>query len=305
MKESEKTQVEQDNPVNKLVDGFKDIQRLKTDIFRQRVDYDEGIKNALAEARQQGVDAVCQLEQQLDPIEHAEPAVVIDLLLSYRAVRAWNDMIRLVSKMSAPLAETVMVQEQLGLALNRAGRGEEAEQVLLSLIAKHGPSSETNSILGRVYKDRWAAARAAGEHALAQESLNKAIAAYLQGFESDWRDAYPGINAVSLMELAEPPDPRRMDLLPVVRYAVERRMAVGTPDYWDHATLLELAVLAKNEARARDNLSDALASVREAWEPESTARNLHFIHDVRKARGEALAWAVEIENSLILGSKAQ
>ena len=48
-------------------------------------------------------------------------------------------MIDLAKKMSRPLAATVMVQEQLGLALNRAGQGEQAEQVLQDLLAKRGP----------------------------------------------------------------------------------------------------------------------------------------------------------------------
>jgi hypothetical protein len=44
-------------------------------------------------------------------------------------------MIALAAKMAPPLADTVLVQEQLGLALNRAGRGDEAERVILALIA--------------------------------------------------------------------------------------------------------------------------------------------------------------------------
>jgi hypothetical protein len=52
-------------------------------------------------------------------------------------------MIALVGKMSRPLAETVIVQEQLALALNRAGKGEQAEKVLLDLIDRRGSSSET------------------------------------------------------------------------------------------------------------------------------------------------------------------
>jgi MAP3K TRAFs-binding domain len=70
------------------------------------------------------------------------------------------------------------------------------------------------------------------------------------GFEADWRDAYPGINAVTLMELKDPPDPRGGALVPVVRYAVERRVEAGKPGYWDYSTLLELAVLAKDESKA-------------------------------------------------------
>jgi hypothetical protein len=42
-------------------------------------------------------------------------------------------MITLVPKMSSLLASTVMVHEQLGLALNRTGRGEEAKKILLEL----------------------------------------------------------------------------------------------------------------------------------------------------------------------------
>jgi hypothetical protein len=74
--------------------------------------------------------------------------VIVDLFLSYRAVKAWDDMIRLAARMPRPLTATVMVQEQLGLALNRAGRGEEAERVLLDLLRARGPSSETYGILG-------------------------------------------------------------------------------------------------------------------------------------------------------------
>ena len=36
--------------------------------------------------------------------------------------------------------------------------------------------------------------------------------------------------AVTLMEIKEPPDPERKELIPVVAYAVERRIASGQPD---------------------------------------------------------------------------
>jgi hypothetical protein len=163
--------------------------------------------------------------------------------------------------------------------------------VLTSLIARRGPSSETYGILGRVYKDRWEAALKAGEKALARGLLDKAIDAYLKGFEADWRDAYPGINAVTLMELRDPPDPRRSTLIPVVAYAAGRRIAGGKPDYWDHATRLEIAVLARDEKTATAALGDALAAVREAWEPETTTRNLRLIREARERRTEAVEWA--------------
>jgi hypothetical protein len=57
------------------------------------------------------------------------------------------------------------------------------------------------------------------------------------------------------MELKDPPDPERLKLIPVVRYSVERRIAGGRADYWDWATLLELAMLAADEPGAIDALS--------------------------------------------------
>jgi predicted negative regulator of RcsB-dependent stress response len=207
-------------------------------------------------------------------------------------------MIALVPRMAQPIERSVLVQEQLGLALNRAGRGDEAERVLLDVLDRQGPSSETYGILGRVYKDRWQAAQSAGDAVLARGLLGKAINAYLKGFESDWRDAYPGINAVTLMELKDPPDPRRLSLIPVVSYAVERRVANGKPDYWDYATRLELAVLANDQGGAESALSDALACVRESWEPETTARNVGLIRGARERRGASAAWEREIEDAL-------
>ncbi len=287
-----------DSPLFQLLDGFPDIQRLKTDVFRERVDYARQVKERLRLARKQGGDAVRAIEKELAPVADCEAGVVIDLFLSYRAVKAWNDMIDLVGKMSPPLSNTTMVQEQLGLALNRAGRGDEAEKVLGDLMEGRGASSETCGILGRVYKDRWEAAAAAGEKHKARGFLERAIATYLRGFEADWRDAYPGVNAVTLMELKDPPDAKRLSLLPIVAYAVERRIAAGKPDYWDYATLLELRVLGEDEAASYDALAAALAVVREPWEPETTARNLRLIREARQARGEETAWALGIEEEL-------
>jgi hypothetical protein len=170
--------------------------------------------------------------------------------------------------------------------------------VLLDLIRTRGPSGETYGLLGRIYKDRWDAALKKGDAILARGLLDKAIDAYLKGFETDWRDAYPGINAATLMTLRSAPDGRLEQLLPVVRYAVERKIASGNADYWDYATLLELAVLAKDENAAMDALAKAMAIIRESWEPETTGRNLHLIRMAREARNESPAWVSEIENEL-------
>ncbi|MCB1932107.1 MAG: DUF4071 domain-containing protein [Candidatus Accumulibacter sp.] len=290
-----------DSPVFQLVEGYSapDIARLKTDVFRDRAHYAVAARKQLADARRLGKDALRRAAGELGDVSNLESGVVIDLFLSYRAVSDWQAMVDLAARMPSPLSRSVMVREQLGFALNRLKRREEAEQLLAELIRERGASSEANGLLGRVYKDRWEEACQADDPLNAAGWLRRAIDTYLQGFEADWRDAYPGINAVTLMELKNPPDPRRLDLLPVVSYAVRRRLANGTPDYWDHATLLELAVLQQDEAAAMEAAGNALAAVREKWEPETTARNLALIREARAIRGDQVAWAAAIEEALV------
>ncbi|HWT38072.1 MAG TPA: TRAFs-binding domain-containing protein, partial [Paraburkholderia sp.] len=218
--------------------------------------------------------------------------------------KGWNEMITLVARMGKPLNATVMVQEQYGLALNRAGRGADAERVLRTLLDERGPSSETYGILGRVYKDRWSAALEEKQTALAAGLLDQAIDTYLKGFESDWRDAYPGVNAATLMELREPPDPRRKKLLSIVKYAAERRIASNAADYWDYATLLEIAVLSGDRKAADIALKGALPRVRELWEPASTLGNLRLIFDAQRRRGELPPWTENIERELTKAKEA-
>lgn len=299
LREARKAQ--QDSPVFTLIEGMRPqaIDHAKTDSFRDRVRYSQDRKAELAVARTSGAGAVRAVAGKLGEIADAESGVVVDLLLSFRAVEAWKEMIDLAGQMSEPMRRTVMVREQLAFALNRSGRGEEAERVLLEVLGDHGPSSETYGLLGRVYKDRWEAAVREGREALAAGLLDKAIRAYLSGFEADWRDPYPGINALTLMELATQRDPRQPRLLPVVEYALERKMTAGEADYWDHATRLELAVLARDQASATQWLGRALAAVRERWEPKTTARNLRLLREARGRRGEEIVWAAGIEAELL------
>jgi tetratricopeptide (TPR) repeat protein len=289
-----------DSPIFQLIEGVPrwEVDHAKTDIFRQAVDYSKRYKDRLRAAVKQGADAVQAVaaEKALANLLEVESGVVVDLFLSLRDVKAYKAMIDLYERMPLPLKHAKMMREQLGFALNREGRFAEAEKVLREVIAEFGPSSETNALLGRIYKDRWDLAKKEGQPE-ARALLKNAIDAYLAGFEADWRDAYPGINAVTLMEMMPKPDPRQAEILPVVRYSASRK-AARVPDYWDHATLLELAVLARDEDDAEEQLGEALAIARASWELETTARNLRLIREMREGRGEDAAWIKGIEDTL-------
>jgi hypothetical protein len=290
-----------DSPIFQLIDDLPhtQIDHAKTDVFREQVDYSKKYKARLAAAVGAGRDAVQTIadEPALVNLHEVETGVVVDVFLSLRDVEAYAAMVALYERMPPPLQRAKMMREQLGFALNRAERFEEAEKVLKAVIAEFGPSSETNGLLGRIYKDRWEIARDQGRPE-ARSLLRRAIDTYLDGFQADWRDAYPGINALTLMERQDKPDPRKDQILPVVRYAVSRKVEKN-PDYWDHATLLELAVLANDRDDAQDKLSDATGVECKAWMLKSTARNLGLTRAAREARHEDAAWISELEKELL------
>jgi tetratricopeptide (TPR) repeat protein len=291
-----------DSPLFQLFKDELKTQELdsrKTEIFREQVLYSQRVKKKLNDARKKGKEEVAALEEELGEISDIESGILIDLLLSYRATKAWDEMIRLVENIPEPLAERVMIQEQLAFALNRNGQVDRAKEVLLQVLEKNGPSSETYGILGRIYKDQWQQAHEEGSSFLSGRYLEEAIETYVKGFEADWRDHYPGVNAVTMMEMKDPPDERQTKLLPVVTYAVEQKIKRGNPDYWDYATLLELAVLSNNKEEVGKWLGKALTKIREIWEPETTARNLGLIREARERRKEDAAWIKEVENELL------
>ena len=282
-----------DSPLFQLIQDFKppNLTHLKTDIFLEKVQQSSKTKEAIDTAKRNGESELKKLEEKLD-IKNTEYDVVISLFLAYRSIKAWNRMIDLAGRMSKPLSETVMVQEQTALALNRAGQSERAEKVLLDLIKEKGAgSSETYGILGRVYKDRWenkSQNKNGATSLFLTGLLNKSINAYLNGFEIDWRDAYPGINALTLMEINNPTDERIKKILPVVKYSLERKLDSKRRDYWDHATLLELAIIEKDYTKMNQCLMNIVSLIPkpEPWQVESTAGNLNLIVRAREERKE-------------------
>jgi hypothetical protein len=93
------------------------------------------------------------------------------------------------------------------------------------------------------------------------------------------------VNAVTLSELLGDRE-KVQQLSPVVEYAVMRKMERKTPDYWDHATLFELAVIQNDEEKATRNLENALTSPVESWMFDTTIKNLRLISEFRSNRKE-------------------
>jgi tetratricopeptide (TPR) repeat protein len=301
-----------DSPLFQLLGEWKsgDLARLKTDVFRAQVQINEERKSQMARARaakrSEGLALLREVQGDLGDLDIQEAGVIVDLMLSYRALKGWSEMVDLFDRMPETLRRQVLVREQLAFALNRRAAEREAPEdreravrILEQVEEEQGPSAETCGLLGRIYKDLWHELRADDPRA-ARAQLKKAIDAYRRGFEADWRDAYPGVNTVTLLDIRGDAASKaeRDAVLPVVRFAVEQRLRGKSADYWDHATMLELAVLADDQSRAEEHLDEALGAVREPWEPETTARNLRLIAEGRSERGEDAAWVATIVREL-------
>jgi tetratricopeptide (TPR) repeat protein len=303
-----------DSPVFTLLSEWQpgDIARLKTDVFRDRAQANEELKRRLAIIREKNKNEQTRAEahaelkafrDELGPLDAVDAVTLVDLMLSYRALQDWDGMIALFNDMPETLKRQILVREQLGFAYNRrAGKNKdladraEALRILTGVADQQGPSSETLGLIGRIHKDQWKEAVEAEDTIASIGHLDQAINAYRRGFMADQRDAYPGINLLTLLDIrGEKESLAEKDrLLPVVRFAVEQRLAGATADYWDHATMLELAVLENEPAEAMTHLAKAVAIIRETWEPGTTANNLRMIERSREARGDDTSWLKQI-----------
>lgn len=293
-----------DSPLFQLVTGYQapDLRGVETETFHKVTVRSREARLALESARQQKSRApLDEVRRKRDLLDNAQADVLVDLFLSYRDLSEWEAMIELYDQLPAHVQRVVVTREQYGLALNRAGRREEALEVLNEIVSQYGERSETHGLIGRIYKDRWQEEVEAGRGHRAARHRDRAIEAYLRGFEADFRDYYPGINAATLLDIKGQDESlkKKGEILPVVRYAASQALRKPHPGYWDHATMLEIAVLDDNADDAFVHLEDSLEVMNASWEGETTARNLGLIQDARVQRGQEQAWLQEIRDDLL------
>ena len=297
-----------DSPLYDMINGISfqnSVAHEKTDVFRDKVRYDESLREELAYARTDPgpdeknskafrIDAINRVVEKHRPLENIETAVLIDIMISYRNIDAFAEMLRFIEALPRYVSDTVMVQEQYAFVLNRvAGKKDpadevmigKAERVLQKLETDNKASSESYGIWGRIHKDRFDRSYKKGDAGEATFHLENALKYYQLGFESDPRDAYPGVNYVTCLELLGKKD-QSLRLLPAVEYAVTAKMKRKTPDYWDYATLLELAVIENRFSDADKFFNRASPLGKEVFMLDTTKKNLILIMNYRIQRKE-------------------
>jgi tetratricopeptide (TPR) repeat protein len=286
-----------DSPIFQLIPNFPAIELPPdvTEIFQDKVRDSEAFRKQLADALARPSDAerlaaLLELRQSLGNLKVALRDVLMGLLLSLRSVSGWDEMIRVSEEFPDHLKTNAMVRQQRAFALNRRnglGDREEALRILEILLQEKGADPETLGILGRVHKDRYKELKER-KSILASAALDDAIDAYTKGFESDPRDYYPGVNAITLLiENGDPEYLKRADrLVPLVLFAVARRGGISSSDYWDLATALELSAIGSDWATVIRVLPKALAAGKESWKIKTTLDNLLLLNMARERAGQ-------------------
>ncbi|MGH9259680.1 MAG: TRAFs-binding domain-containing protein, partial [Acidimicrobiales bacterium] len=74
-------------------------------------------------------------------------------------------------------------------------------------------------------------------------------------------------------------------LTPAVGFAVARRGGATSSDYWDVATVLELAAISGDWPMAESVLGRVLLHAKAAWMADTTIANLTIVRDLRRRSG--------------------
>ena len=297
-----------DSPLFQLIPKFPgiDLPDEVTETFKDRIRQAEEFREMLSSARAQPLreerEALLKIRRDLGDLKTVQRSVLIELMSSFRDAEAFGELIELYNTFPAPLKEYVIVKQQFALALNRRNQSDDREKalkILDELLKNRGPDSETLGIKGRIYKDIYKEAAQAGR-ITATAALDDAIDAYTKGFETDPRDYYPGVNAINLLiQKGDAEALREVErLLPLVSFAVARRGGASSVDYWDLATVLELACIGEDWATANRVIAKAVLAATDSFKTATTLDNLRLLKKARERAGHEVTELDGILNEL-------
>ena len=297
-----------DSPLFQLIPKFPgiDLPEEVTETFKDRIRQAEEFREILSSARAQSVreghEALLKIRRELGDLKTVQRAVLIELMSSFRDAEAFDELVELCNSFPAPVKEYVIVRQQFALALNRRNQSDDREKalkILDELLENRGPDSETLGIKGRIHKDIYMEAARSGR-ITAAAALDDAIDAYTKGFEADPRDYYPGVNAINLLMQKDDTEALKevARLLPLVSFAVERRGGASSSNYWDLATVLELACIGDDWATANRVLPKVILAAINSFETATTIGNLRLLKRARERTAREVAKLDGILNEL-------
>jgi tetratricopeptide (TPR) repeat protein len=298
-----------DSPLFQLIPKFPgiDLPDEVTETFKDRIRQAEEFREILSAActkpPRERREALLKIRRDLGDLKTVQRSVLIGLMSSFRDAEAFAELVELYNGFPASVKEYVIVKQQFALALNRRNQPDDREKalkILDELLKDRGHDSETLGIKGRIHKDTYKEAVQTGR-ITAAAALDDAIDAYTKGFEADPRDYYPGVNAINLLVQKDDTEALKevVRLLPLVSFAVERRGGASSGNYWDLATVLELACIGEDWTTANRVLPKVILAARNSFETATTLGNLRLLKQARERTGREVTKLVGILDELL------
>ncbi len=215
------------------------------------------------------------LEDANDEILRDRPALSHDVLEYEKLVRAAVSSGQLLTAIEVArdglkrFTDSLMLRQQLALALAQTGALDAAREVLGELLKESAGDEETLSLLGRVYKELW---RRTSDAAVAADALQQACKYYGDAYAKK-EGYYPGINlAFTLAALG-----KRVEAEDCARKVAKTCRALiaqaeGPPDGWLFGTLGEAMTHLGNTREAGDYYRQAAAAFKGRWRDLASMR---------------------------------
>ncbi|WP_164833147.1 TRAFs-binding domain-containing protein [Sinorhizobium meliloti] len=242
--------------------------------------------------------------EQLPDLEIARK--VLDALRQHRHMSALK---RLADNLVRLGCQDDLVYRQYSQALIESGEPIAAIEMLQGLVRRVTPGAkewnEAQGLLGRAYKQIYIDA-CGSKLGMAEGSLEAAIAAYREVFDSDPTQIWHGVNLVALLARAErdgvniPDFPRRDSLIEGLRHEIERHWSAGTLEAWDYASAAELALAQGDLAGVQRWLKEYLSAADiDAFKIAGTLRQFTEVWGLRADAGEKGAVVAVLRAALL------
>eukprot|EP00051_Salpingoeca_urceolata_P024008 m.415016 g.415016 ORF g.415016 m.415016 type:complete len:1430 (-) comp20177_c0_seq1:148-4437(-) len=220
---------------------------------------------------------------------------LLDLLLTYRDIKDWENMIHLlnVAGRHTSAAQLPQVQYHIAFALNRRNLKDDRQRALHivnKVCAQYERDGVTDGsqdvwgLKGRIYKDKFIESL---DGDVDYKSCEHAIDAYRHVFAIE-ENLYGGVNLLTLLFASEKFEERKGEIENIcsrLNGNVARRGGMQSiTDYWDAASFFEINVVGGLWALANQAAPVMYNLAASSWMLETTMRNIQLVDKLRKQR---------------------
>jgi hypothetical protein len=260
--------------VDEIVSEWKELDNQ----FRKTEDNNQ--KHDIEVRKQNKIEELKNIED--ENLIHDNPlerySLLLSILKAYKDTNSTGSIIELLESIPERKREKYFeLEERLAYAYKMEQKFDKAESIARKLISmgREDKHSSLNALTASIFKHK-------SEMYNSKFCLKESIRMYMESFESNPNEYYPGICLLNLLYTSDSKEwqSKYDKYFPLVEFSIERRLK-KTNEYWGHVSMLELEVMRDNKEMAKENLDAALNSPHAPWKREVTAKHLKKVADYK------------------------